>query len=61
MDLNKVLAELRQELENLDAAIHSLERLQPEAPRRGRPPKALSQLSRTGVEKNVPEEISEER
>jgi hypothetical protein len=48
MDLNKVLAQLREELENLDAAILSLERLQQEGPRRrGRPPKALSHLSRT--------------
>jgi hypothetical protein len=47
MDLNKVLAQLHEELENLDAAILSLERLQHEGRRRGRPPKALSQLSRT--------------
>jgi hypothetical protein len=47
MDLNKVLAQLRQELENLDTAILSLERLQHEGHRRrGRPPKALSNLSR---------------
>jgi len=47
MDLHKVLAQLREELENLDAAILSLERLQHEGRRRGRPPKALSQLSGT--------------
>jgi hypothetical protein len=47
MDLSKVLAQLRAELENLDAAILSLERLQQEGPpRRGRPPKAQSQLSK---------------
>ena len=47
MDLNKVLAQLREELGNLDAAILSLERLQVEGrPRRGRPPKALSNLSK---------------
>jgi hypothetical protein len=47
MDLNKVLAQLREELENLDTAILSLERLQQEGHRRrGRPPKALSHLSR---------------
>jgi hypothetical protein len=47
MDLNKVLAQLHEELENLDAAILSLERLQQEGRRRrGRPPKALSRLSR---------------
>ena len=53
MDLSKVLAQLRLELENLDLAIASLERLaaqkqrsQTEAPpepkRRGRPPKHSS-------------------
>lgn len=47
MDLSKVLAQLREELANLDAAILSLERLQQEGPRRGRPPKALSQFSKT--------------
>jgi len=43
MDLSKVLSELRQELERLDAAIVSLERLKEEGRRRGRPPKALSE------------------
>ena len=47
MDLIKVLGQLREELENLDAAILSLERLQQEGRRRGRPPKALSNLSKT--------------
>lgn len=46
MDLRKVLAQLREELDNLDAAILSLERLQQEGRRRGRPPKSLSQLSK---------------
>jgi hypothetical protein len=46
MDLSKVLAQLREELENLDAAILSLERLQHDGPRRGRPPKVLSNLSK---------------
>jgi len=46
MDLNRVLAQLREELENLDAAIVSLEHLQQEGRRRGRPPKALSSLSK---------------
>jgi hypothetical protein len=46
MDLNKVLAQLREELENLDAAILSLERLQQQGRPRGRPPKALSHLSK---------------
>jgi hypothetical protein len=40
MDLTKVLAQLHAELENLDAAIAGLERLQPQSPRRGRPPKS---------------------
>lgn len=46
MDLSKVLAQLRQELSNLDAAILSLERLQQEGRRRGRPPKALSEMTK---------------
>lgn len=48
MDLNKVLEELRRELEHLDAAILSLQRLQERVAKRGRPPKLLSQLRRTG-------------
>ena len=46
MDLSKVLAQLREELENLDAAIRSIERLQQEKRRRGRPPSHLSKVSR---------------
>ncbi len=42
MDLQKVLAQLRSELENLDAAILSLERLQLNVRRRGRPPSWLN-------------------
>jgi hypothetical protein len=43
MDFAKVLAELRQELANLDAAINTLERLQRSGPpRRGRPPKSMA-------------------
>ena len=38
MDLEKVLAQLRGELENVDSAILSLERLQQATRRRGRPP-----------------------
>jgi hypothetical protein len=38
-------------LENLDAAILSLERLQQEGRRRGRPPKALLQSKLTGARK----------
>ena len=47
MDLSKVLAQLRAELENLDAAILSLERLQHDGKRRGRPPKAISEAPKT--------------
>jgi hypothetical protein len=39
MDLAKVLAELRRELQQLDAAILSLKRLKEEGRKRGRPPK----------------------
>ena len=46
MDLSKVLTQLREELENLDAAILSLERLQQDGPRRDRPPKALSEVTK---------------
>jgi len=38
MDFAKVVADLRAELENLDAAIASLERLKEGGRRRGRPP-----------------------
>jgi hypothetical protein len=47
MDLNKVLAELRLELQRLDAAILSIERLSEEGRRRGRPPKLLAELRRS--------------
>lgn len=46
MDLTKVLAQLRQELEYIDAAIISLERLQAKGARRGRPPKGLADLGK---------------
>jgi len=49
MDLDKVLAQLREELENLEAAILSLERLQAEGARRGRPPKLLAAARKTGT------------
>jgi hypothetical protein len=48
MDLDKVLAQLRAELENLEAAIVSLELLQTESPRRGRPPKLLAAARKPG-------------
>jgi hypothetical protein len=44
MDLARVLAQLHAELENLDAAIASLERIQQGGKRRGRPPEALAGL-----------------
>lgn len=46
MDLQKVLAQLRSELENIDAAIHSLERLQLTERRRGRPPSWLAAVKK---------------
>jgi hypothetical protein len=46
MDLTKVLAQLRQELDHIDAAILSLERLQAKEARRGRPPRALVEIKR---------------
>ncbi len=49
MDLDKVLMQLRAELENLDAAIVSLERLRTEGPRRGRPPKLPAAPRKTGT------------
>jgi hypothetical protein len=60
VDLTKVLAQLRLELENIDAAIASLERLavqkqrsQSEGPgevkRRGRPPKHVSPVPDAGL------------
>ncbi len=47
MDLDKVLAQLRAELENLDAAIASMERLQAGVPRRGRAPRPLAAARKT--------------
>ena len=49
MDLSKVLAELHWELERLDAAILSLERLDEEGRKRGRPPKALADAKPPGA------------
>jgi hypothetical protein len=45
MDLHKVLAHLREEVDNLNAAIVSLERLQQEGRRRGRPLKTSDRTS----------------
>lgn len=47
MDITKVLAQLREELENIDAAIASLERLQFGGKRRGRPPAHLAPTPKT--------------
>lgn len=43
MDIAKVLAQLRSELDNIDAAIQSLERLQRGGSRRGRPPRWMAE------------------
>lgn len=48
MDLAKVLAHLRSELANLDAAIESLERLHQAQGRRGRPPSSLTPVKKRG-------------
>jgi hypothetical protein len=48
MDLRNVLAQLRSELENLDAAIQSLERLRQTERRRGRPPSWLNAIKKPG-------------
>jgi hypothetical protein len=57
MDLTKVLAQLRAELQNLDAAIASLERIQQGARRRGRPPEWLHKTHTAGTRgKQAPEE-----
>jgi hypothetical protein len=44
MDLTKVLHQLHEELDILNAAILSLERLQDSGRRRGRPPAILAEL-----------------
>ena len=46
MDLEKVLEQLRSELQNLDAAIVSLENLHQSARRRGRPPAWLASMKK---------------
>ena len=48
MDLQKVLAQLRSDLENVDAAIQSLERLQLTERRRGRPPSWMAVKNKPG-------------
>jgi hypothetical protein len=44
MELTKVLVQLRQELDHIDAAILSLERLQAKEMRRGRTPTAALEM-----------------
>ena len=46
MDLEKVLDQLREELQNLKMAITSLERLQQTGRRRGRPPAWLGSITK---------------
>jgi hypothetical protein len=46
MNLLRLLEELRRELQYLDQAILSLERLQKTTGRHGRPPKLLSEVQR---------------
>jgi hypothetical protein len=58
MDLAKVLAQLHAELENLDAAIASLERIQQGSRRRGRPPEWLHKTP-SAPERPVPAEKEE--
>jgi hypothetical protein len=54
MDLGKVLAQLHDELDNLDAAIASLERIQQGNRRRGRPPEWLNK-TRGAKTRSAPE------
>ncbi|SPF52170.1 hypothetical protein SBA4_490002 [Candidatus Sulfopaludibacter sp. SbA4] len=56
MDLTKVLQQLHEELENLDAAILSLEKLQDTTMRRGRPSGWLAEVDRrkAGTPKRKP-------
>ena len=48
MDLSKVLAQLHAELQNLDVAIASLERIQQGSRRCGRPPEWLVKIRNDG-------------
>jgi hypothetical protein len=54
MDLTKILVELRRELDYLDAAILSLERLGETTARRGRASKMLSELRRPNQSRERP-------
>ena len=61
MDLAKVLAQLRAELENIDAAIASLERISQGVRRRGRPFGTLNKarLDQAGPEAFEPDSPAE--
>ena len=49
MDINKMLADLREERENVEQAIIVLERIgRGEGKRRGRPPKWMTEVKRRG-------------
>lgn len=49
MDINKMLAELHEERENIEQAIIVLERIgRGQGKRRGRPPKWIAQVKRRG-------------
>jgi hypothetical protein len=50
MDLAKVLASLHEELDSLNAAIATLERLQQGGRRRGRPPKLVQEQASRAIE-----------
>jgi hypothetical protein len=53
MDLAKVLAQLRAELQHLNAAIASLERIEEGNRRRGRPPDWLAKTRGAGVRRKA--------
>jgi hypothetical protein len=48
MDLEKTIAELREQHQQLSAAIEALERLAAGGKRRGRPPRWLQDVRKTG-------------
>ena len=58
MDLQRLLRDLRRELENLDAAIASLERLNASGKRRGRPPSVLTEAQKAA--ENTHERVQEQ-
>jgi len=54
MDLSKVLQQLHEELDNLNAAIATLERLQAGQKRRGRPPVIPEDIEKVAAPSNRP-------